>query len=117
MEFEISLRNVRFYSYHGVMEEETRLGNEFMVDLSVCTDVNKTISTDNLECTISYAELFEIVKEKMEEPCKLLEKVCLLIAEEIKSRFPMVKRGSVSIEKVRPPIHEMLGSALVKLNF
>lgn len=117
MEFEISLNNLKFYAYHGVLEEELRIGNEFRVDLSIILPNNEGIEKDKLENTVSYAELYNIVKEEMERPHKLLEKVALNISLIIKSKYSNVKRGKIRIEKTRPPIVGMLGSASVTLSF
>ena len=50
-------------------------------------------------------------------PRNLLERVAAGIARKIKERFPIVKGGKIRIEKDRPPIPGMLGSASVTLNF
>ena len=117
MEFEISLNDLKFYAYHGYFEEERRLGNEFIVNLSVFVPLAKEMEHDELEYTVSYADLFEIVRIEMMKPCKLLETITLNISKVIKHKFPMVSRGVIRIEKVRPPIPLMLGSATVSLTF
>lgn len=117
MDLEISLNNLSFYAFHGVMEEERRIGNEFRVDLSVYIPVNEGIKEDRLSSTISYVDLFEIIDEEMKIPTSLLETLAWNIAERIKKKFETVKKGRIRIEKVRPPIPGMLGSASVSLNF
>ena len=117
MEFEISLNNLKFYSYHGVLEEERCNGNEFIVNLSIFVSCNSSIEKDELQDTISYADLFEIVKSQMSISRNLLEKVAYSIATTIKTDYPQVKKGKISIEKVHPPIPSMFGSASVTLFF
>ena len=117
MEFEISLQDLHFYSYHGVLDEERTTGNEFKVNLSVWIPAKEDIKEDNLQATVSYVDLFEIVKSEMSKSRKLLETVCFSISQRIKDKFPEVLRGYVKIEKKRPPIKEMLGYASVSLNF
>lgn len=116
-EVEISLNNLSFFGYHGVLKEERKLGNEFKVDLSVSIPFNEGMKEDNLESTISYADLYEIVREEMQRPKKLLEKIAIDIIERIQENFAFVTGGYIRIEKVRPPIPEMLGSASVTLKF
>lgn len=115
--FEIALNKLRFFARHGVLDFERESGNEFIVDLSVRIPFDKRIVDDELEGTVSYADLYEIVKEEMEVPRKLLEKVANEIAIRIKEKFPEVTMGFIKIEKVRPPIPTLLGSASVTLNF
>ena len=117
MEFEISLRDLRFYAYHGVFEEEKKIGNEFRVSLSVFLPFKESLKEDLLDDTVSYAALYEIVKEEMEKPRNLLEKVAIEIAERIKKKFPEVRKGRVEVEKIHPPIPGILGTAAVALNF
>lgn len=117
MELEISLNDLRFYSYHGVYEEEKRIGNEFRVSLSVFIPFNNEMEKDLLSSTLSYASLFEIIKEEMDKSCNLMEKVALNIVKKIKSKFSEVKSGRIRIEKVHPPIPGILGSASITLNF
>ena len=117
MEFEICLKDLRFYAYHGVFDGEKKIGNEFRVSFSVFMPFNESIDTDDLEKTVSYADLYEIVKEEMQSPKNLLEKVTSDIARRVKKEFPIITRGRIEIEKVHPPIPGILGSALVALNF
>lgn len=117
MEFEISLENLSFFGYHGVMEEEKRLGNEFKVWISIWLPIFDNWGEDSIDSTISYAELYEIVNKEMEIPRNLLETVAFRIGKEIRRRFPNISKGKVKIEKVRPPIPGMLGSASVSLLF
>ena len=53
----IFLENVRFYSYHGVAPQETAIGNEFIINLRLKTDFGKATETDEVEDTVSYADI------------------------------------------------------------
>lgn len=117
MEFEISLNNVRFYAYHGVLEAEKELGNEFEVSLSVKVPYSENIETDDIKHAVSYADLYKVVEEEMQIPRRLLEKVASRIAHRIKEEFPKASCGKVAITKVRPPVQNMLGTASVTLIF
>lgn len=117
MEFEISLNDLRFYAFHGVMEEEGRIGNEFQVSLSVFIPVLEGIENDDIVKTVSYVDLYEIVKNEMAITRKLLEKVALEIVEKIVQTYPVITKGWLRIEKMHPPIPGMLGSSSVTLNF
>lgn len=117
MEFEISLEDLRFYAYHGVFDDEREVGNEFRVSLSVFLPVMKDAGNDLLDSTVSYADLFDIVSREMKKPRKLLETVALDTANRIKEKFESISRGFIKIEKLHPPIPEMLGKASVTLHF
>ena len=117
MEFEISLNDLIFYSYHGVYEEEQKIGNEFHVSLTVVVPYNEGLEADDLAHTVSYADLYGIIEKEMAISSKLLEKVALKVAKRIKNDFPEIIKGKISIEKKHPPIPGILGSASVTLNF
>ena len=72
----IFLENVRFYSYHGVAPQETAIGNEFIINLRLKTDFGKATETDEVEDTVSYADIHAALKEEMDIPSKLLEHAC-----------------------------------------
>lgn len=117
-EFEIQLRDVALYAYHGILPEERRLGNQYRVNVRLKVDAQAfDPDADDLSSTVSYADVFEIVKEKMSVPSNLLESVAIRIADSVKSRWPLVKCGEVEIVKIVPPVSGMIGEAGVKYIF
>lgn len=52
------LRGLRFHGYHGVLKEEQKLGQKFVVDVDAWLDLSKAGETDSLEDSVSYAELY-----------------------------------------------------------
>lgn len=117
MEFEISLNDIQLYGYHGVSEDENLLGNTFRLSLSVFIPYTEDMKKDELEFTVSYADLFSIVMSEWHLPRKLLEKVAINIVTQIKEKYPQILRGFIRIEKEHPPVRSMMGSASVTLNF
>lgn len=116
--FDIELRDMHIYAYHGVFSQESSVGNEFIVNLSVSINADPDLEfNDNLDATISYADLYDIVSSEMAKQSKLLETVALRIASKIKLRWNIVKKGRISIEKTSPPIPGFTGNACVILNF
>ena len=113
--FIVSLDRVRLYAYHGFFEQENRVGNEFEVNLKVEYEEKQgeEEASDELSNTVSYADLFEIVKSEMEKPRKLLERVARNIALRIKDEFPEVDSIECKITKLAPPIAGLDGSASV----
>jgi len=62
----IHVDEMEFYGYHGVFPEETRLGQRFVVNLTVETDLSKAGRSDSLEDSINYADLYQTCKEIVE---------------------------------------------------
>lgn len=100
----IFLRNMRFHAYHGVLEQEQTVGNDYLVNLTVDYDFSCAVKTDELSGTVSYADLFKLVKEEMAKPSKLLEHVAGRIGKRIFSEYPSIEKMRLSITKVNPPM-------------
>lgn len=116
-EFEIKLSDLRFHAHHGVMHQETKVGNEFIVDLAVRIPFPETILEDNLDDTVSYADIYEIVESEMGNTKKLIETVAAKIADRISRRWPQIISGHITICKSTPPIPSITGRAEVTLFF
>lgn len=109
----INLKDCRFFARHGVFPRERIAGNEFKVSVSL-TYTPSNIQDDNLDSTISYADLYEIVKREMEIPRNLLESVAASIATEACKQWQQISRINVSITKIAPPVSGMIGEASVE---
>ncbi len=115
MESSIRLNKMQFHAFHGVMEQEQKVGNIFIVDLELQVDLQKASETDELSDTVSYADIYEIVKCEMEIPSKLLEYVAGRILRRIKKEFPSIQKVKICLAKKRPPIRGELESAEIIL--
>ncbi len=113
----IALNNIKLYAYHGCLEEETRIGSEYRVDVIVKTDLKKPASTDALKDTADYVLINHIVKEEMKIPSKLLEHVARRIAERILLEIAIIKKGRVRVAKINPPIRGDVASVSVSFSF
>jgi dihydroneopterin aldolase len=116
MKTTITLETMKFYAFHGVTEEERIIGGTFLADVS-CTINTDAVETDCLEDTVSYAEIYDLVKEEMIKPSKLIEHVAGRIMKAIKNKFPQIPEITVSISKLTPPINGEAGNATVTINF
>src|SRR5210317_1170908 len=87
----IMLKNIRCYSFHGCLKEETAIGSDYKVDLSINADLKKSAKTDQLKDTVDYVLLNRVVKEEMGVPSKLLENVAHRIIASVFKVEPRVK--------------------------
>ena len=84
----IHLNEMEFYGYHGVLPEETKLGQRFRVTVSLATNLSEAGKSDELDKTVNYAEVYSVCQSVVEgKPVKLIEAVAERIAEEIKRKF------------------------------
>jgi 7,8-dihydroneopterin aldolase/epimerase/oxygenase len=109
----ISLNNVRFRAFHGVHPEEREKGNDFVVNMQVCYITGQKAIL-SLNDTIDYAMLFEIINTTMQKPVDLLETLAQTMASHVHRQFPQVKRVTVEVEKLNPPIDKFSGTVGVK---
>ena len=68
----IYIKGVRFRAYIGVSELERKVGNDYVADLRLRYSIEKAMTTDNVNDTISYADVYNIVEETILQPAKLL---------------------------------------------
>lgn len=100
----IELEGMEFKAYHGCLEQEKIRGNSFTVDFRGELDLSAAAESDNLNDTLNYGEIYEIVAEEMSIPSELLENVAGRIVKAIEKRFPQVVSFSVRVSKKRPPV-------------
>lgn len=104
MRDKIILSGMKFYGYHGVFEEEQRLGQVFEVDLELTLDLRPAGQSDNLELSVSYADVFSTVEEVVTgKPFQLLEAVAETISQRILQQYP-VEEVKVLVKKPGAPI-------------
>ncbi|WP_391118882.1 dihydroneopterin aldolase [Psychrobacillus sp. L3] len=102
----IHLNDLEFYGYHGVLPEETKLGQIFRVTITLACDLKKAGETDDLAETVNYAEVFELCKEIVEgKPYLLIEAVAEKIAGRILKDYEAKVTGCrIQLVKPNPPI-------------
>lgn len=101
----ILLEGMVFYGYHGVHEEEQRLGQRFVVDIEASCDLSPASAMDDVEATVSYSNLFRLTRAIVEgEPRKLIETVAEQVASEILATYPAVEEIVVTVRKPEAPI-------------
>ena len=100
----IQVNNIKLYANHGCLEEEAKIGSWYRVDVQVSANLDKSSVTDNLNDTVDYVHLNHIVKEEMAIRSKLLEEVANRILKRTLNELTMVKKVTVSVSKINPPI-------------
>lgn len=115
MTSKIELKTMKFYAFHGVADQERRVGNTFIVDLVINVPLDKAISSDCIDDTVNYATLYELVKREMAVPSQLLEHVAGRILTSIKNHFPQIEEVEIKVSKMNPPFGGDVHSASVLL--
>jgi 7,8-dihydroneopterin aldolase/epimerase/oxygenase len=103
----IQLRNLHFFAYHGLFEQEKKTGNNFELDVDIQVDAPARITS--LKHTLDYVTVYEMIEKRMEQPTALLETVAQELVEKIHELDSRVKLVEITIRKLAPPIKNFKG--------
>ncbi|WP_419033982.1 dihydroneopterin aldolase [Dysgonomonas gadei] len=111
----ILLENLTFYANHGVFDQERVVGNVYVINLKIEVDLGEASVSDDLNDTISYADVYEDVKIEMMIPSKLLEHAAKRIIDRLKNKYTQIESVELKLSKRNPPIGAQLDYASVIL--
>lgn len=100
----IFLRGLQFHAPVGVLEQEKVVGNDIVVDIRIGYPFSKAMQNDNLDYTLNYAEVYNIIKRDVSVPVALLERLAGKIAADLQESFPDIKSLDIRITKKNPPM-------------
>jgi 7,8-dihydroneopterin aldolase/epimerase/oxygenase len=115
MKTKISVLGAEFYAYHGYYPEERLAGNTFIIDADVETEYQNTEDDDILH-TVNYENIYNICKEEMLFPRKLLETVAARIAKRLKNTYPHIITATVRIRKIGPQLGGKVQQTVVEMS-
>lgn len=104
MKHTINIESIKLYAYHGCLEEEAKIGGNYVIDVFITTDFSLAAQSDDLTQTIDYCAVYEIVKAEMAVRSKLIEQVAKRIFDRMKVDFPTIIDLNVRVTKLSPPI-------------
>ncbi|PPD93688.1 hypothetical protein GOBAR_DD09381 [Gossypium barbadense] len=103
------LRGLKFHGFHGVKSEEKKLGQKFLVDVDAWMDLRNAGKSDLLSDTISYTDIYRIVKEVVEGQSRdLLESVAQIVASKIFTNHSQISAVRVKVGKPHVAVHGSL---------
>ena len=100
----IKVENIRVFTNHGCLKEETAIGSDYRVDLEVKANLKKSSKSDELADTVDYVFLNKVVREEMAIPSKLLETVAKRILKRVFKESSLISKATVAVSKINPPI-------------
>lgn len=103
------LRGMLFHGYHGVFAEENKLGQKFVVDVDAWMDLSTAGESDDIEQSVSYADIYNQVKLIVEgPPFKLVESVATAIAKALLSTHSSISDVRVKVCKPQVAVEGVL---------
>ena len=107
---------MEFYAFHGHFKEEQIVGNKFLIDLEIETDLEPAGLSDRLEDAVDYTVACRVVKQEMEKKSKLLENIAKRILDALYLNIKNIKKATVKIKKMNPPVGTRVGSVSVVMS-
>jgi dihydroneopterin aldolase len=102
----IIMKNMKFFGYHGVYLQEQSEGQDFIIDVEMHLDLRKPGNTDNLEDTIDYSKVYDLIGQISKgNKFRLVERLADVISREILSRYKEISEITVCVKKPEAPIN------------
>jgi dihydroneopterin aldolase len=100
----IALSKLEFDGRHGATAVERRATRKFEVDVELDVDVAAAERSDKLAETVDYSRVAEIIVNiGVGEPHHLLESLARRMVDNVRGRFPAVRRVRLELRKLNPP--------------
>ena len=100
----IKVEGIKLYAYHGHLPEEAILGGHFLINVYVNTDTSLVEKSDELEDTVDYVKIIDVVKEQMMIRSNMIEHPAARIADNILLLNHVID-VKVEVEKLNVPIN------------
>jgi dihydroneopterin aldolase len=112
----IKIEEMEFYAFHGHYREEQIVGNRFLVDLEMETDMDLPAESDSLEDALNYQEAYRIVKQEMRRPnSNLLENIGKRILDSLYRELEGINSATITIRKMNPPMGGPIKNVSVRM--
>ena len=110
------IQDLEIFAYHGVHEEEKKLGQKFVVCMEIWFDMRKAAASDHIEDTLHYGRLCRKVEAYLKERSyDLIETAAAGLCEHILLEYPLADRVKVCLKKPWAPIHLQLAYVAVEM--
>ena len=101
----IVIEEMEFYAFHGHYQEEQIVGNRFLVDLEMETDLTLPADSDNLNDAVNYQQAYQIIKNEMRQTkSNLLENIGKRILDALYAEMDGIEKATIRIRKLNPPM-------------
>ncbi|PKL80608.1 MAG: dihydroneopterin aldolase [Ignavibacteriae bacterium HGW-Ignavibacteriae-4] len=101
----ITIKNAQYYAYHGVKEEERKLGGKYEVDLIMDYDAKSAIVRDDVNYALNYEIAMYCISEVMTgDSYSLIETIANEILNQIAEKFDFLQKATVKVRKINAPM-------------
>ena len=111
----IQLTGLRVFAFHGVLNGEREVGQEFVIDTKLELDLSAAAQSDDVADTVHYGELAEAIALAVQrDPVNLIESVAQRVVD-LALAYSSVTRVTVTVHKPSAPITIPFGDVSVTL--
>ena len=112
----IRVKNIKIFAYHGVIQEEQNLGQNFEIDVVLGIRKNQAGISDDLSKTVDYSKVYNLVVDIFtKKTYKLIETLAEKISQKLLS-FDNVENVKIKIRKPSVPINGQLDFVEIEIN-
>mgnify|MGYP006300734843 FL=1 len=105
----LTIENAEFYAYHGVRDEEKKLGGKYQVDLDLYYDSTSAAINDNIQYAVNYEEaVFCIAEVISNESYNLIETIASEILNGVMEKFKALQQATVRVRKLNVPMRRVV---------
>jgi dihydroneopterin aldolase len=113
----IHIEEMEFFAFHGHYQEEQIVGNRFLVDLEMDTDLSVPAESDQLDDAVNYQQVYQIIgNEMMRTKSNLLENIGKRILDALYAEMNGIKKATIRIRKLNPPMGGPIKSVGIKMS-
>jgi dihydroneopterin aldolase len=113
----IEITGLQTYAYHGLFDEEQRLGQKFSFDIAASIAVIGSHNADDLAGSVRYDAVADFAAElSTARKFRTLEALGEAMALGLLEAFPALENVSIGVRKSSPPIAHHLESAGVRIS-
>jgi len=113
----IIIEEMEFYAFHGHYKEEQIVGNRFLVDLEIKTDLSVPAGSDNLNDAVNYQQAYQIIKNEMKRTkSNLLENIGKRILDALFEKMDGVEKVTIRVRKLNPPMGGTIKSVGIEMS-
>lgn len=112
----IKLEKMQFFAHHGHFDEEQIVGANYELSLTLHLDTSKPGQTDELEDTLNYQEVYDVVKQEMKIKSRLVEHVSQRIVSALLNSFKQLQQVDLSFSKINPPLGGQVERVTIELS-
>jgi dihydroneopterin aldolase len=113
----INIERIGVFAYHGVYEEEGRLGQRFYISIDAGLDLAPAGRADDLTQSVSYADIAARVQEiSVGHRFRIIEALAEAIAQDLLHSFPRIEEIKICVEKPNAAVAAILDTIRVTLH-